>query len=250
MLKSHGLMLKVAALGILTGAPVTAVLADDSGLTWVIEPYLWAPSISTRLNVDVPPIQQNNTTSFPDLISKVGFAGQLHFEVQGDNFGALADGMYISLNDSRNQPRFSSRSKVSTGVYELAGVWSPGENRFEGFEAFAGVRSFDASFDFTFTPTNPIIPQARIDLDKTWTDFLVGARYTLRFTPRWAMTFRLDGGFGDTDTNFNTSILGSYRTGNGAWLFGYRYMDTKFAVSGRDLDLKMYGPQIAYAFVF
>jgi len=43
--------------------------------------------------------------------------------------------------------------------------------------------------------------------------------------------------------------FGCRRTVHGAWVFGYRYMDTKFATKGREIDLELYGPEIAFAFV-
>jgi hypothetical protein len=240
----------VAAI-LVAGAPITAALAaDDGGWTWVVEPYLWASSIRTNLNVDVPPIENSNTAAFNNLISKISAAAELHAEAQTDNWGMLADLMYISVKDSHTRPEFFSKSKISGSITELAGVWSPDDTRFSGFEAFAGVRNFGTTFDFNLTPANPALPQARININKNWTDFMVGARYTADLSDRWALTFRGDGGFGDTDTNYNASAMARYRTGNGAWLFGYRYMDTKFATAGRKLDLELYGPVIAYAFVF
>lgn len=236
---------------LIAGAPASGAFAANGGeWTWVVEPYLWASSVRTNLHVDVPPIDNSNTTDFPSLISKISFAAELHLETQMDEFGALADIMYVSVDGDRNGARLSTKSSVSTSITELAGVWSPGDKRFEGFEVFAGVRNFGGDFDFTLTAAEPAIPQARIHIDKNWTDFMIGARYTADLSDRWAVTFRGDGGFGDTDTNYNASVLARYRTGNGAWVFGYRYMDTKFDTAGRRLDLELYGPQIAYAFVF
>jgi len=234
-----------------TTLPSLPVMADDEGkLTWAIEPYVWAPSIRTDLNVKITPVEQSNTISFPNILSKISAAAELRGEVQGDDFGGFADVLYLSLDDRNSRDRFSTRASLKTSISEVAALWSPGDVRFEGFEAFAGIRYFDASFNFRFDPTDPARRRGRVDIDKNLTDFMVGARYTFRFTPAWALTLRGDGGFGDTDTNYNASILGSYRTHRGAWLFGYRYMVTKFDDQGRDLKLKLYGPEIAYAFIF
>ncbi len=200
----------------------------------------------------MPPIDidTGNTTRFPDLVGKLGGIAEVHGEVQGDTFGALGDLMYLSVNGSRDGQFISTKSEIDATVMELAGVWSPGDSRFDGFEAIAGVRYFSTTFDYKFSVADPSIPQARIHISDDWTDFMIGGRYTTSLSDRWSLTFRADGGFGDTDTNFNTSLTANYKTGNGAWRFGYRYMDTKFDPAGRKVGLELYGPTIAYAFVF
>jgi hypothetical protein len=249
-MSTNGLMKCVAAC-VLAGAPMaSAIASDDGSWTWVVEPYLWASSIRTNLKVDVPPIENSNTSDFHDLISKISFAAELHVEAQTDQFGLFGDLMYISADDSHNRPDFSSKSSVSASVTELAGVWSPDDTRFSGFEGFAGIRSFGTTFKFDLTPADPALARARIHINENWTDVMIGVRYTATLSDRWALTFRGDGGFGDTDSNYNASAMARYRTGNGAWLVGYRYMDTKFDTRGRKLNLEMYGPVIAYAFVF
>lgn len=250
MRNTHNLTMSIVAL-LLVGAPMTAAhAADEGGWTWLVAPYFWASSIRTNLNVDVPPIENSSTTDFPDLISKISFAAELHAEAQTDNFGVLGDLIYLSVKDSRTGTEFFSKSNFSTSITELAGVWSPADTRFDGFEGFAGVRNFGTTFKFELTAADPALPQARIHINQNWTDFMIGGRYTADLSDRWALTFRGDTGFGDTDTNWNTSAMARYRTGNGAWLFGYRYMDTKFNTSGRKLHLELYGPVVGYAFVF
>ncbi|PTR33948.1 hypothetical protein C8J98_102135 [Luteibacter sp. OK325] len=250
MKRSRRILCAMASLAV-TALPSFKAMADDAGkLSWVIEPYLWAPSIRSDLNLRLSPIEQSNTVSFPDILSKVSAAAELRGEAQGDDFGGFADILYLSLKDHHSRDRFSTHSSLKTSIGEAAALWSPGDVRFEGFEGFAGIRYFDASFKFRFDPTDPERRRGRVDVSKNLTDFMIGARYTFRFTPAWALTLRGDGGFGDTDTNYNASILGSYRTHHGAWLFGYRYMVTKFDDQGRNLKLKMYGPEVAYAFMF
>ncbi|MCK9538528.1 hypothetical protein [Dokdonella sp.] len=236
---------------LLAAAPMGKTLAADSdGWTWVVAPYIWASSVRTNLNVDLPPIQNNTTTDFGTLISKLSFAAELHLEAQTDNYGFLGDIMYISADDSHNRPHFNSHSSVSGSIADLAVVWSPDDTRLSGFEGFAGVRNFGTTFDFKLAAVDPAIPQAHVRVNDNWTDFLIGVRYTAPVSQRWAITFRGDGGFGDTDGNYNASVAARYSTSNGAWIFGYRYMDTRFKTSGRDFDLEMYGPEIGYAFVF
>jgi hypothetical protein len=240
------------AAALFTALPMTsAFAADEGGVTWVLEPYLWVLSIKTNLSVDVPPIDASNTTKFDSILDKFsgGFLG--HAEVQGDNFGAFGDIAWLSLSDKHNRNLFSTNSSVDTSIGELAAVWSPGDVRYSGFEGFAGVRNFSTDFKFNLYPTDTSLPAAHIKINKDWNDFLIGARYIAPVSDHWTLGVRADGGFGDTDGNYNLVATAAYRTGNGAWTFAYRYMDTKFAaVQGKKVDLELYGPVIGYAFIF
>ena len=37
---------------------------------------------------------------------------------------------------------------------------------------------------------------------------------------------------------------------NGAWLFGYRYLDIDLDAQGDSISISMHGPEIGYAFRF
>ena len=83
----------------------------------------------------------------------------------------------------------------------------------------------DLDFTLQFLPDNPAFAPRAIDRGETFYDFMVGARYTWAFSDRWSLTLRGDGSWGDTEGTWNASVLGQYRTGNGSWAFGYRYLD-------------------------
>ena len=108
----------------------------------------------------------------------------------------------------------------------------------------------DLDYNTNFIPNNPAFAPASIHIGKTFTDFMIGARYMWPLSDRWALTVRGDGSFGDTDGTWNASAVAQYRTGNGAWVFGYRYIDATFEQRGNELSLALYGPAIGYAFRF
>ena len=246
--------LMVAVAVILSAAPMMSAFAED-GLTWTLEPYLWASSVRTNLNVNLPPIDidTGNTTRFPDLVGKLGGIAEVHGEVQGDSFGALGDVMYLSVNGSRNGQFISTKSQIDATVMELAGVWSPGDSRSSmDSEAIAGVPVFQHDVRLQVQRRRPVNSPGAYPYQRRLDSIsMIGGRYTTSLSDRWSLTrSRADGGSGDTDTNLNTSLTANYKTGNGAWRFGYRYMDTKFDPAGRKVGLELYGPTIAYAFVF
>ena len=68
----------------------------------------------------------------------VGFS--VTSEGQGDQWGSMSDLIFLSLADERDRPNFSIDADLDTTIFELAAVWSPGDTRYQGFEAFAGLR--------------------------------------------------------------------------------------------------------------
>ena len=80
---------------------------------------------------------------------------------------------------------------------------------------------------------------------------MIGARYTWALSPKWGLTVRGDGSWGDTDGTWNASALVQYHTdGGGSWAFGYRYLEADFENDGDKLGVSLSGPTIGYAFRF
>jgi hypothetical protein len=86
--------------------------------------------------------------------------------------------------------------------------------------------------------------------DQTFTDFLLGARYSFALGERWGLTLRGDGSWGDTAGTWNASAIAQYRMGNGAWAFGYRYLDIDVEPGNDRVSVQLSGPIIGYAFRF
>lgn len=231
-------------------APSMAMAGESSSgdWDWAIAPYLWAPAVHTNLKTSSPPVNSDNTTQFSDVVTKLQFALPVHLEGQGDDYGVLADVMYLSLSQERNLTRFNTTTDQKVGTFELAGVWSPGETRYQGFEAFAGLRYIWGSVDVLIDPVNPLPPSVKVGIDKSYADFMVGARYTAVLSDKWSFTMRGDTSFGSTDGTYGASGLFKYQTGNGAWVLGYRYMREKLGDHDKALEVKLYGPEVAYVF--
>lgn len=241
-------LLKLAGLTVLLSAPIAQ--ASAAGWDWSATPYIWAPSISADLLNNAPPVEGGSDSDFGNIIDKIdmGFLG--HLEGQGDDFGAFADIIYLSLGDQKDFERVSTESSLDTTVFELAGVWSPGEQRNQGFEVLGGLRHIILDFSADFDPVNPELSNAKVQLDQSYSDLMLGGRYTGNFTEKWGYTLRADGSWGDTDGTMNLSALVDYKTNSGAWLFGYRYMTVELGDDDTDLDLTLMGPVVGYAFKF
>jgi hypothetical protein len=247
--------LRHAALGLavlcLTGLPASVQAAEGEGWEWMVAPYGWAASIGTDLQTNQPPSGGvSNDTDFDDIVDKIDGAFQIHIEGQGDHWGMFTDFTFLGLADHHDRPRFHTESDLDARLFELAAVWSPDDERYQGLDLFAGLRYIDVDLTVQFDPENPLFDTTRFDGGETFNDFMLGARYTWALSDRWGVTLRGDGSFGDTEGTWNASVVGSYRMKHGAWLFGYRYLSVEVETGDTSTDITMNGPMIGYGFIF
>ena len=117
------------------------VEAADGEWEWIVAPYIWAVSVGTDLQRDVPPVGgASNDNNFDDIVDKIDGAFLIHAEGQTENWGMFTDFIFLGLADENDRPRFHTESDLDTRVFELAGVWSPAEGRYSGLDVFAGLR--------------------------------------------------------------------------------------------------------------
>src|SRR5512135_2711411 len=218
-----------------------ALAADDGGgLGVMAEPVIRTIPVATGPKDFVPPkvdpIGASSMAGFSSVLDKISFATESSVG-QGNDIGELFDEIYGATNAGHNRTAsFSTNSSVSAGIGEVTGSWSLNDLRLDGFEILAGVRYFDTTFDFEFFPANRANAQSQIKVTENLTDLMIGARYTAELSERWAITFRGDGGFGETDSNYGASVALKYRNASSAWLIGLQYMDTWFNSGAGTVD--------------
>lgn len=239
--------LPVLALLALAATPACqASPSSGEGWQWVGAPYLWMASQQTDANEDAEPVP--NETSFSSIIDKLDFAFQGHVEGQGERFGVFGDVTYIALSDNRSFTHFDTNASMDTTLTEVAGVWNVEPERYQGLDLFLGVRHLVADFSLTITPAaGQVFPPAEVGFDQSYTDVMVGGRYTGRLGEKWSVTTRVDGGWGDTDGTLNASLMLGRKLGAGSLMIGYRYLDIEVSRDTTDIDVTMSGPVLAYA---
>jgi hypothetical protein len=236
------------ALALCSACPLAS--ADD-GWTWVVAPYVWAAGVSTDLDRSVPPYGgAEGDSAFEDVVDKIDGAFFLHAEGRGDTFGVFSDLTWLSLADSNDRPRVRSESDLDGLLFELAGVWRLGGNRYSGLDLFAGLRYIDIDFEVQLDPVNPDFETVTLDAGDSFSDAMIGARYAWELSDRWGLSVRGDTSFGDTEGTWSASVVADYKTQHGAWLFGYRYLDVSFDTGPSSLDLTLNGVTVGYAFIF
>jgi len=246
MRKPKNSLLSMALIGALSAIPASNAHAAD--LDWSATLYAWLPSISSDLANETPPVEGGSDTEFEDIIDKIDGVFMGHMEVQGDDFGALTDIIFLSLGDDKDFDRASTESDLNATVFELAGVWSPGEQRNQGFEVIGGLRHIILDVEVEFDPIDPAYSNRTVGTDESFSDLMVGARYIGSFNEKWGYNLRADGSWGDTEGTMNLVAGIDYKTKSGAWLLDYRYMTVELGDDDTDIELTLNGPVIGYTF--
>lgn len=230
-----------AALLLATGS----ARADSSGMDWLGVVYVWGADISADYQ------DRSIDASFSDIVDslEMGFMG--HVEAQGDDFGGFTDLVYMSVSDSRSLGPASVRGDLDMTLMDVALTWSPSEERFTGAEVFGGFRylNIDAGLRATLLP--PPDPTFNAGIDKSYTDFLLGARYAAPINENWRLIFSGDLSAGDTEGTWSLAGYGVYRNGRHRFYAGYRHLEAEIeARNSERVDMGFSGPAVGYGFAF
>ena len=233
----------VGTLGLLLAGP--SVRADSNDMDWVGVVYLWAADISAdSRDVSVG-------IDFKDIINKLEMAFQGHVEAQGDDFGGFVDLGYIRVGDHSSNSLAEFDADLELTAMDLAFVWSPGPERLTGIEAYGGLRYIDTNFSLNVNPEPPALPTLETGINKSYTDFLAGVRYSAPINDHWRMIFSGDLSGGSTEGTWSLAAFASYRTGQHRFFAGYRHFEMEIKAGGGErLTETMSGPAIAYGYAF
>ncbi|GAB1596085.1 hypothetical protein [Lysobacter claricitrinus] len=234
------------------GTPIAAIARDSDAWTFSVTPYVWAASVNAEVSDSGPPPSASVITdnTFEDVLDKFDGALMIHAEGQGDHFGMLTDFLFLGLSQDRERPRLRSETDLDARLFDLAAVWSPGDDRFNGWDLIGGLRYIDADFTASIIPTDTTLQTRSLKVSKTYSDFLYGARYTWRTNDRWSFSLRGDGSSGSTNGTWSASAIAQYHMNVGQWVFGYRYLDADFGEGDIDTRVTLNGPIVGYGFTF
>jgi len=240
----------LAAAAAVVWASASGQASAEDGWTWSVEPYVWVASVGTDLRTFRPPTESESELDFRDVIDKIEGVFQGRVEGRGDRFGAFADFIYLGLGDSAQRRVVSTETDLDARLLDAAVSWRPGGERNEGIDLYAGIRYVDVDLGVQFIPDDPAFAERSIDSGRSYTDLLAGARYTWQSDGNWGLTVGGDLSFGDTEGSWAASAATHYRTGNGMWILGYRYLEVELGDDEFDATITLSGPQIGYAFIF
>lgn len=229
---------------------------------WDITPYIWGSSVRADVTLDGDPVLGADAT-FSDLIHDVDLAAMLHFEGRRGKFGFFTDAIFISLTDeqthSANPPLpggTETEADVDLGMYEAGGFYRL-KDAVTGLDILYGIRVIDFSQDVTITVPPPISATVDGETSDTYTDGIIGVRYSAPIGKRWYYAIRGDIGAGGTELAYNGIVSFGFlcdQKGKYNLRFGYRYFKTELETTENGIDvetdLTLYGPYIGFGFRF
>lgn len=230
----------LALIALMSAIPATA--QDDS---WKIEvtPYVWMAALEG--DVTAGPLSVPLDVSFGDVLEDLEIAFIGHLEAHNDQWAVFTDVVYLELGRAQRNLDFDVTQLILEG-----GV---GYRLSDSFEAIAGVRYWNLD-----TRVGRVIdPMLELESEKDWVDPIVGGRFLVPLSDKWALGLRGDlGGFGagsefswnvaaffNWQVSESVSLLGGYRA------LGVDYEDSDSAVAFK-YDTTTHGPGIAASFQF
>ena len=244
---------KVLAIAALTmGSSGAALAAEDKAWDWSLALYGWMAGINNTMSINGNDIAEVDL-SFSDILDKLDMTLMVHGEGFRGEWGLFADYLYLDMSDKKNMPNGRLRAEMASTIFELAGVYRPSGTA-EGFEAFAGIRYFKPDIVFDVT-TSGVTNRTRVD--DSYTDFMVGGRYTAAINDNWFYRLRADASGGETDGTWSLAASAGYKFGSDldkSVILGYRHMEIDLEDDARPFkvknDLSMSGPFVAINFSF
>ncbi len=247
-----------AAVALVIGVGLSGAEAAVAGeWEWTLIPYVWASDVSLDVKVNGDPVIGEDV-SFSNLVDKLDFGSQLHFEGRRGKGGFFLDLAYFEFSDSETlsgggiPPLLDGtlvETKETDSFFEAGGFYRLGSS--DGLEVLFGVRVIDLEqkIDITVPSLPPPFDQTRVDTDDSFTDGFVGLRYSGPIGEKWGFTARGDVGAGDTELTWNAVLLFGYQFGQAgkySLLFGYRQMEIELEENDGDVkvetDLGLSGP--------
>lgn len=217
---------------------------------WSITPYFWASDTKVDISLKGTSVAGVDI-AFKDVLDKLDGAFQGHFEGGKGNWSAFTDVTFMSTSDSvqRTVLRIDTKSKPSI-VDAVVAYWPGGVGSALNF--FAGVRNtgFDDRYRF-YGPNDALLGERKNDKD--YTDALLGLRYRIDLSQRWAILTRGDLSFGDSEGTWQLQGLLAYTVGQrqlNRLVFGYQYKEAEFKDGDLKTSFTYSGPMAGFNFRF
>lgn len=238
-----------------------------------LTPYIWLPTIHTKMDFSVPPDEGSVIES--ELGPKnLNFAVLLSGEARLDDWAVLADFIYLDLSSGSRVTSVGGGSdtvliprdrnigtqtdlKAYTGT--LAGSYTVMRRPAATMDVLAGMRvlraeaGMDWSFDSTIIGTGFTLQRSgHVDGDVTLVDGVVGARGRAWFGEgdRWFVSYYGDVGAGDSELTWQAFAALGYTMDWGEALFGYRYLSYRQSDEKFLQDMTFKGPLVGVSFRF
>ena len=230
--------------------------AQDTQWQFSISPYLWLPSVDTKLGVEGVPVGAESNTDATDVLDVLDFALLVSGELRHGKFALLYDVQYLKLSDHDGETTGPAPREVDTDVTFAAAALAPEYRLIDQpkftLDGFAGARVLYADVGLDVA-AGAVLPGFGGGQDKTWVDPIVGAKFHYLFAERWGLHGYGDiGGFGvGSDLTYQLTGTVSYSFNKNVMLHvGYCLFDVEFEDGSFEFDTMLHGPIVGLTFSF
>lgn len=212
--------------------------------SYSIAPYLWTPEFRTSLDLGPNPPVDGDASFFSILDGAFLIAG----EARRGRWAIGGEFNYLNLGDEVTIGPFRDAASwdLEGTMISLGAGYTVYQNGQTQVETVAGLRHWDLDLSTT-------VLRRTVSTDQSWTDPIIGARFSHAINDRWSVTGMGNiGGFG-YGSDFQWEALAQAR-----WQWtqlvsvsgGYRHLDVEFEEGQEVIDLILTGPYVAVAFNF
>jgi hypothetical protein len=242
------------AVGLLAlGLTWAADAAEPEPILWSVTPYVWFTDTEYGLEADGSEIGGGTVTA-NDLFDSLDVAGQVVIEAgrSGGHFSAFVDATYLKTSDDENgfveglgQLRFEAESEQWL-IDAAVSYWPLDIDR--GGRLYLGVRYTDLNDETTLDSLDHGEQLAKIELERDYTDLLMGGSYKHDLGNRWSLHTKADYAYADSDGIFQAQLYVMYKLRNRphGLIAGYRYKEAGFEHNGIEEDYEYQGPFVAF----
>ena len=253
---------------------------DTDGWQFQLTPYLWLPTISGKLNHELPPGDGGapkvdvGPTDWLELLNGVFL---LQGEARKDRFFVFADVVYLGLESDKDKIlsvspgpgdvipvdvslNLETKTDLDGFTMTLAGGYNVHKDDRSSVDLFAGARyfgmdtktSWSLSADVELPGGGTVLSREgsiKSDLD-SW-DAIIGIKGQQRLgNGKWSMPYYLDVGTGDSDLTWQAIAGVSYAYGWGDLIISYRHFAYDGGPRGLMEGFGFSGPVIGGRFSF
>lgn len=256
--------------------------AEDDTDSWQFQltPYLWLPTVSGKLNYELPPggggapqIDVGPT----DWLELLNGAFLLQGEARKDRFFVFADVVYLGLESDNDRVasvspgpgdlipvdvsvNLETKTDIDGFTMTLAGGYNVRKDDRSSVDLFGGARyfgidtktSWNLSADIELPGGGTVLSQqGSIESDVTSWDAIIGIKGQQHLgNGKWSLPYYLDVGTGDSDLTWQAIAGVSYAYGWGDLIMSYRHFEYDGGPRGLMEGFSFSGPVIGARFSF
>ncbi len=262
-MKSVNACLRVicAFLGLLAAISVNA---DDQPTGWqpgfTIAPYGWLAGLDGTIGsrADDPddggitlPSRLDITTD--EEWSEIGF--MFYGEWRGDRWTAFFDSVWANVSQDGDVklgnllPASDAEVTFDGNIYQVGVGYKVLDRGRSYMTVYGGGRYYDVEAK-TEAKGGLLPKKIEASTTRSWSDAVVGARWSHDLGQRWNVFLLADYGFGDSESVWQIFGTLGYKFSWGSILGGYRYMNLDYETSSYKINLSLSGPTLGASFTF